>query len=203
MSEIHIRIGDCVDVMKTLPEGSIARVSCDPPYGISFMSKDWDGKDFVFNHAVWLKEVYRILEPGGKVQAFAATKTYHRLAAAMSSVGFVEIEVEAFGYGSGFPKSHAVGKSIDRMRGLERPVIGQKVGIVSENLGDIIRGVKVRGMFEDGSKSLGAYGTGAKQKNALIPVTGPADEVSAPWEDWGTALKPAWEPIVVGRKPLE
>jgi site-specific DNA-methyltransferase (adenine-specific) len=120
----------------------------------------------------------------------------------MEQVGFIDVGIEAWAYGSGFPKSHDVSKSIDKRKGLNRKVIGYKRGVGGENLNDIVRGVAVRDTSEVGAKGVGAYGTGAKQVAVDVPITAPASPEAEAWEGWGTALKPAWEPVVVGRKPV-
>jgi hypothetical protein len=102
-----------------LDPGSVGVVICDPPYGIDFLGKDWDRvRDLQEWHTSWLAEVFRALEPGRTVKAFGATRTFHRLAAAMVDVGFVDIRLEAWGYGSGFPKGADIGKAIDREAGV-------------------------------------------------------------------------------------
>jgi site-specific DNA-methyltransferase (adenine-specific) len=188
-----------------MPDESVGSVVCDPPYGLEFMGKTWDKLDWTMqgsfagggsdrfksspplpsyggatsenricrtckgsergndrvgfkrcrcedpkfperklstnaiglkiqdSHGLWLAQVYRVLSPGGSIKVFAATRTQHRLTSAIEAVGFMNIGVEAWVYGSGFPKSHSL----------------------------------------DGD-----------------------------WEGWGTALKPAWEPVIVAKKPL-
>ena len=99
-------------------------------------------------HRAWLVECYRVLVPGGVLKAFSATRTFHRMAAAMQDAGFTEVGLEAWSYGSGFPKSMNIGKALDKQAGVEG-------------------------------------GRGAART----------------WDGWGTALKPSWEPVLVGRKP--
>lgn len=228
MQVIQIRQGDSFVRLKTFPEGSVGALVSDPPYLIGFMNKDWDKAPDIESddgeeegtaataeeihesqawHEAWLKEVFRVLKPGGIAKVFAATRTMHRLAAAMESVGFIlepDSSTEAWVYGSGFPKSHNVSKSLDRHFGksAEREVIGYKQGVGGENMNDIVKGRDVIRSTDDvGGKGVGAYGTGAKQVAITIPVTAPATEEAKKWEGYGTALKPAWEPFVVGRKP--
>lgn len=156
-------------------------------------------------HEGWLAEVYRVLEPGGVVKAFGGSRVFHRLASAMESAGFegVGVEMEAWNYASGFPKSHDVSKKLDKMAGVERDIIGYKRGVGGENLNDIVRGVGVVRTHNDpGGKGLGACGVGAKQVPIDVPITAPASLDASRWQGWGTALKPAWEPVVVGRKPV-
>ena len=153
-------------------------------------------------HAQWLTEALRVLQPGGTVKVFGGTRTFHRLAVAMTEVGFIDVGMETWAYSTGFPKSHDVSKGIDRVKGAVREVIGFKRGVGGENLNDIVReqGV-IRSTSDEGGKGLGAYGVGAKQIPVDVPITLPATPEAKTWEGWGTALKPAWEPILVGRKP--
>jgi hypothetical protein len=227
MQIITLRHGDCVEKMKTIADESVGGFITDPPYLIGFMGKKWDVAPAVDSeetddeaisaddihamevfHIAWLKEAYRILKPGGIAKVFAATRTQHRLAAAMESVGFVldpDHSIEAWAYGSGFPKSLNVSKAIDRHLGKEddREIIGMARGVGGENMNDIVAGRDtIRTTDDPGGKGVGAYGTGAKQVAIDIPVTAPASEEAKQFDGYGTALKPAWEPFVVGRKPL-
>jgi site-specific DNA-methyltransferase (adenine-specific) len=198
-----LRHGDCVEVLKGYEDGSIGAFCSDPPYGLEFMGKKWDRlqgytadtgfKDFTLPrqrkrnvkcpecgkwvydhhpracvcggvrrlqqsrmeawHLQWLTEAFRVLRPGGVIKAFSGTRTFHRMTAAMQEAGFINLRVESWNYGSGFPKSLNIGKALDKAAGVEREVIA------------------------------------------------PATEASRLWDGWGTALKPSWEPVVVGRKP--
>ena len=155
-------------------------------------------------HVQWVSEVYRVLAPGGVIKAFGGTRTFQHLAHAMETAGFEDVHLEGWCYASGFPKSHSVGKALDRRAGATRQVIGMQRGVGGENMNDIVRGgsTPVRDTTDEGGKGLGAYGVGAKQVPVNVPVTAPATPEAVLWEDWGTALKPAWEPVVCGRKPL-
>ena len=131
-------------------------------------------------HLEWLREVHRVLRPGGTVKAFGGTRTFHRLGQAVEEAGFVDVHFEAWNYATGFPKSHSVGKDIDKRVGAERVVLGERHG----------KGIASGSRHFVGGKS-----------PATTFVTRPATDDAASWEDWGTALKPAWEPVVVGAKP--
>lgn len=201
--KLDLRLGDCVAVMAAMPEASIDEIVCDPPYLFSLMNRTWDKEDKDFHHR-WLVQAFRVLVPGGRVKAFSATRTYHRLAKAMVTVGFQIITLEAHGYSSGFPKSHNTSMAVDRHFGKlkDRPVIGTKRGVGGENMNDIVADrTTIRTTEDAGGKGVGAYGVGAKQKSIEIPITGPATPEAALWDGWGTALKPAFEPILVGMKP--
>lgn len=177
--------GNCIDKLKELPANSVDAIVTDPPYGLSFMGKKWDydvpGVD------IW-RECIRVLKPGGHLLAFAGTRTQHRMACNIEDAGFEIRDMIAWVYGSGFPKSLNVGKAVDQLQGNEREVRGKK------KTKDIRRNVK-----EDNFNGQPKLGTGAPTKYMEhVETTG-----SSPWEGYGTALKPALEPITVARKPLE
>lgn len=141
-------------------------------------------------HERWLEQCFRVLVPGGTIQAFSGTRTVHRLAAATSAVGFEDVFVRSWTYGSGFPKSHDVSKGIDKQLGAERKVIGRKGG--RYNYG------------AEGSTSapLGNISEARGDWDKAAQVTAPATPQAIQWSGWGTALKPAWEPVVIGHKPI-
>ena len=143
---VTIHVGDCLDVMREMPDALVTAVVTDPPYGLSFMGKEWD-------HGVpgvpFWAEALRVLKPGGHALIFGGTRTYHRLACAVEDAGFEIRDCLSWLYGSGFPKSLDVSKAIDKAGGCN-----------------------------------------------------PATEAAQLWNGWGTALKPAWEPIILARKPL-
>ncbi len=182
-----------------MPANSVDSIVTDPPYGLSFMGKRWDYD--VPGTEVWA-ECLRVLKPGGHLLAFAGTRTQHRMAVKIEDAGFEIRDMIAWVYGSGFPKSLDVSKAIDKAAGAERKTVGTRKGKGGENLNDIVRGTMVRNNGEEGGNGVGAYGTGAKQITVDIPVTAPATDAAKQWDGWGTALKPALEPITVARKPL-
>ena len=168
--------GDCLDILRTLPDNSVDAIVTDPPYGLSFMGKKWDYD--VPSEDVW-RECLRVLKPGGHLLAFAGTRTQHRMAVRIEDAGFEIRDMIAWVYGSGFPKSHDVSKAIDKAAGAERQVLA------SREVQDI-RGNKYNSA------------TDTMQYN----ITAPATDAASQWQGWGTALKPALEPITVARKPL-
>lgn len=205
MTTLRLMNGDCVEKMKTLEENSVDAILCDPPYGLKFMNKDFDdlgeGRQQREWHVQWVKEAYRVLKPNGVMKAFGGTRTYQHLLGAMADVGFADLDCHAWCYGSGFPKSLNISKQFDKRAGKEGKVIGTKKGVGGENMNDIVRGSdEVRDTSEEGGKGVGAYGTGAKQVAIDIPVRELVTEEAKTWEGWGTALKPAWEPLCVGYK---
>jgi len=183
-----LHLGDCLDVLRTLPEASIEAIVTDPPYGLAFMGKHWDYD--VPAVEVW-QECLRVLKPGGHLLAFAGTRTFHRMAVRIEDAGFEIRDMIAWVYGSGFPKSLDVSKALDKLAGAEREVIGryQPPNGSVWNLQKDKRG-----------GDLGAP-TGLRSEN--MAITAPATDAARQWSGWGTALKPALEPIALCRKPLD
>lgn len=172
--------GDCLDVLRGMPDASVDAVVTDPPYGLSFMGKRWDYD--VPSVAVW-SECLRVLKPGGHLLSFGGSRTYHRMAVNVEDAGFEIRDQVMWVYGSGFPKSHNISKAIDKAAGAEREVVG-----VHKRHGG--------GNAKSGSMS-GDLGTESE-----LPLTAPATDAAKQWHGWGSALKPAHEPIVLARKPL-
>lgn len=182
MTTIHN--GDCIETMNQMPPESVDAIVTDPPYGISFMSSTWDATP---PGVQWAEACYRVLKPGGHIAAFGGTRTWHRLAVAIEDAGFEMRDSLAWLYGSGFPKSHDVSKGIDKLAGAEREVLG----------------VVKRAPGAMGSKSRVAYGYRPTVRDTTTAnITAPATPEAEQWDGWGTALKPAFEPIVLARKPL-
>jgi site-specific DNA-methyltransferase (adenine-specific) len=182
---IDIYHGDCLEIMATLDANSIDAIVTDPPYGLAFMGKRWDYD--VPSVAIWA-ECLRVLKPGGHLLAFAGTRTQHRMAVRIEDAGFEIRDMIAWVYGSGFPKSLDVSKAIDKAAGAEREVLGYKPG------GDF------RNALDDGRDKEKRKEWIEQAKNS--PITAPATEAARQWHGWGTALKPALEPITFARKPL-
>jgi hypothetical protein len=216
--------GDCVAEMAKMPEASVDAVVCDPPYGLEFMNKEWDrlggphwgrndrrwserpkgGSDPFDNHRprfgvspsqmqhwheAWAREALRVLKPGGHLLAFGGTRTYHRLACAIEDAGFEIRDCLSWMYGSGFPKSLDVSRALDKAAGAEREIVGKSARHVSGKPEQRTEGLTGSSTFAE-SVGMGAY------------VTAPATPEAQQWQGWGTALKPAHEPIVMARKPL-
>jgi DNA modification methylase len=181
--------GDCVEEMRQLPEASVHAVVTDPPYGINFMGKAWDAPGGMLGQMAtgdaafgawcetWLTECLRVLKPGGHLLAFGGTRTWHRLAVAVEDAGFEIRDSMAWLYGSGFPKSLDVSKGIERGAG----------GLAHESKRFIVAGQTGK-LINPPTKG-------------YVPPA-PATDAAKQWQGWGTALKPAFEPIVVARKPL-
>lgn len=164
--------GDCLEKMKDIPSESVDSIVTDPPYELGFMGKSWDNTGIANNVEMW-SECLRVLKPGGHLLAFSGTRTYHRMASAIEDAGFEVRDMIEWVYGSGFPKSLNIGKAVDKLQGNER---------------------KELGMVRRTGKESGTYGA---MKGNNMETKGTSE-----WEGWGTALKPAHEPICMARKPL-
>jgi site-specific DNA-methyltransferase (adenine-specific) len=182
---IDLRHGDCLEVLRTLPDNSVDAVVTDPPYGLSFMGKRWDYD--VPSVEIWA-ECLRVLKPGGHLLVFAGTRTQHRMAVRIEDAGFEIRDMIAWVYGSGFPKSLDVSKAIDKAAGAEREVVGVKENSFGRKPG--------------GGDGWGEAIEGGKASDHVFNITAPATDAARQWQGWGTALKPALEPITVARKPL-
>ena len=204
--------GDCIEQMQKLKdEGKqIDSVVTDPPYHLTsiverygkegsapakdkdglyqrqargFMGKEWDGGDIAFRTDTW-KLAYDLLKPGGYLLAFSASRNYHRMAVAIEDAGFEIRDQIMWIYGSGFPKSLNIGKAIDKRLGNEREVVGTRVSAFGD---------------ADGSETDDGRNLWGKESTKEVELT----KGNSEYEGWGTALKPAHEPIVMARKPLE
>jgi len=176
-------LGDCLEVLATLPDESVDAIVTDPPYGLSFMGKRWDydvpGSD------IWA-ECLRVLKPGGYLLAFAGTRTQHRMAVRIEDAGFEIRDMIAWVYGSGFPKSLDVSKAIDKEAGIERT--------------EVVSRYRARDFGLCSNNRLGSQDVEVAQKTVM--QFAPATQSARQWQGWGTALKPAIEPITVARKPF-
>jgi len=196
---VKVLHGDCRDVLAGMADGSVDSVVCDPPYELGFMGKRWDGSGVAYDVRLW-GEVLRVLKPGGHLLAFGGTRTYHRMAVAIEDAGFEIRDSLHWVYGSGFPKSLDVSKAIDKAA---RGVPQGGADPTSPNHGRY-RTQATEGKRGDNDTGRG-YGAGPGQfmaeggATASLTVT---TDAARQWSGWGTALKPAHEPIVVARKPL-
>lgn len=217
MSLPRVIHADSRDALKEIEDASIDACVCDPPYALvsivkrfggagaapakdrdglykrasaGFMGKQWDTGDTAFDPAFWA-EVLRVLKPGAHLVAFGGTRTYHRLVCAIEDSGFEIRDQLAWLFGSGFPKSHDVSKGIDRAAGAERPE-----GEMREN-GRGAWNLKINN-HGPGQTGIG-HADGSKK---VYRETLPATDSARQWQGWGTALKPAHEPICLARKPL-
>lgn len=185
---ISVHHGDCLEVLATLPEASVDAIVTDPPYALGFMGKTWDKQpDFQDWCRTWAVECLRVLKPGGHMLAFGGTRTWHRLACGVEDAGFELRDQIAWLYANGVPKSLDVAKAIDkesnnnRERQLEftkwmrtdRQVVKRNIDNQATDFDHVV----------------------------VNPGTPVLDEAKR-WQGWGTALKPAFEPCLVARKPL-
>ena len=179
MNTIRLILGDSLIKLKEFEACSIDVVVTDPPYEISFAAKSWDGSGIAFSHEIW-DQCLRVLKPNGVIKAFSGTRTFHRMIKAMREAGFVDIEVHAWTYGSGVPKSHPIAVYMDRTltEGHSRQILRKGVGSLNG---------KFNGAFKDFE---------SQSKNYVFKT-----EEARQWSGYGNALNPAWEPIVVARKP--
>lgn len=179
MSSYELHCGDCLEVMRKMEANSIDTIITDPPYGLSFMGKDWDRG--VPGVPYWA-EALRVAKPGAVLLAFGGTRTYHRLAVAIEDAGWEIRDCIMWVYGSGFPKSADISKLIDKAAGAEN-IIGYQPDRWT------------------GKGSSLNFSTDRPQ--AQCKITAPVTEDARTWHGYGTALKPAWEPIIVAMKPLD
>lgn len=198
--------GDCLETLKTLESNSIDSCVCDPPYHLQsiqkrfsaddaapipesrgalhrltkgFMGKTWDGGNIAFRTDVW-KEVFRVLKPGGYLIAFGGTRTIHRITCAIEDSGFEIRNQLAWCFWSGFPKSHNIGINIEKK----------------------YAGMKSRGTAVKHAVGQENYATPQSYNQGLEPFK-PTHPEAIKWNGWGTALKPAYEPACMARKPIE
>ena len=181
--------GDNREVLKHLDANSLDACVTDPPYELGFMGRKWDASGIAYDKYLWA-EVWRVLKPGGHLLAFGGTRTWHRLACAIEDAGFEVRDSIAWMYGSGFPKSLDVSKAIDKAAGAER----------TERIGPSYK--------VPNAKAVNPHFISIADRREDQPTeidyvqTAPATDAAQQWQGWGTALKPAFEPIVVARKPL-
>ena len=173
--------GDCRDALRRLPDNSVDAVPCDPPYELNFMGKGWDDTGIANDASFWA-EVFRVLKPGGHLAAFSASRTYHRMACAIEDAGFEIRDSLMWLYGTGFPKSQNVALAMDKQAGL----IGA-------------RGAGFNAAGQD--RQLNEHKELRSDHPDHVPYS-PISKGAIEFDGFGTALKPAFEPIVLARKPL-
>jgi site-specific DNA-methyltransferase (adenine-specific) len=187
-----VHIGNNLDILPTLADNSVDSIVTDPPYELGFMGKKWDNSGIAYSVELW-RECLRVLKPGGHLLSFGGTRTWHRVAVGIEDAGFEVRDSIAWLYGSGFPKSLDISKAIDKQAGAEREVLTE---VVSDLFGDQEVKQERKTGIGTGKGSTAIMGDGNRD------LTMPATHKAQQWQGWGTALKPAFEPIVVARKPL-
>lgn len=183
MNNYKIHIGSNLDILPTLADCSVDSIVTDPPYELGFMGKAWDASGIAYSVNLW-RECLRVLKPGGHLLAFSGSRTYHRMTCAIEDAGFEIRDQIMWVYGSGFPKSHNISKALDKAAGVEPTVLGRNPN-----------------SRENSKKEDNLYDAGTVGKTANI--TAPTSDEAKRWEGWGTALKPAHEPLCLARKPIE
>ena len=168
---------DCLEYMKGMEAESVDAIITDPPYGIDFMGKGWD---FNVPGVEYWSEAMRVAKPGAYLLCFGGTRTFHRMTCAIEDAGWEIRDCIMWVYGSGFPKSMDVAKAIDKASGYVGEVIGERTVDVGMQGGHMHAGRK-------------------QQQQQVFSLSPQAKQ----WDGWGTCLKPAWEPIIVARKPLD
>ena len=173
--------GDCLDVLRTFPDSCIDSVITDPPYGFKFHGKKWD---YCIPSVEIFGEILRVAKPGAFLLCFGGSRTFHRLAVAIEDAGWEVRDCMMWLYGSGFPKSLDISKAIDKHFGAEREISGYQSVNMAMQSGNYVK---------ESAEVI---------HNEWIPVTVPKTEMAKKWHGWGTALKPAYEPILVAMKPM-
>jgi len=180
--KIELIQGDCLEKMKDMPDESVDAIVTDPPYELGFMGKKWDASGIAYNVDLW-QECLRVLKPGGHLLAFGGTRTYHRMAVAIEDAGFEVRDMLEWIYFSGFPKSLNVSKAIEKQKGVKPIGIKPAYGAIAS-----------RELIEQ---------RGWNNINNAIEMPSTQTKEGKQWEGFGTALKPAHEPIILARRPLE
>lgn len=210
MDRFNLHHGDCLAILRMLPDNSVDSIVTDPPYGLSkepdmaevlrhwlagddyqhtgsgFMGKSWDS--FVPGPSVW-RECLRVLKPGGHLLAFFGARTQDLGTLAIRLAGFEIRDSIAWMYGSGFPKNMDISKQIDKMAGAERAVIGRREHPT----------LKDKAKVSEAANAAHGGNEWAREWD----ITAPTTEAAKTWDGWGTALKPAHEPITMARKPFK
>lgn len=172
---VNLMLGNCLDKLKELEDNSVDSIVTDPPYEIGFMGKKWDNSGIAYNVDMW-KECLRVLKPGGHLLSFGGTRTYHRMTTAIEDAGFEIRDMIEWVYGSGFPKSFNIGKGIDKKEGNERIVVSK----------------------DKSGKSSRAFQSMENTTAGVYEI----DKGTSKFEGFGSALKPAHEPICLARKKI-
>jgi site-specific DNA-methyltransferase (adenine-specific) len=175
--------GDCIQLLQQMEPDGFDAVVTDPPYELGIMGKAWDRTGVSFAPDTW-RQVFRVVKPGAHLLAFGGTRTFHRIACAVEDAGW-EIRdcILAWVYGTGFPKSVDVAQRVDLALGVKPTVVG------AERRRALLPGFT-------------AAGRGAPAAKVRL-LTAPTSAAAKRWAGWGTALRPAWEPVILARKPLD
>jgi DNA modification methylase len=193
-----VYLGSNLDILPTLPDNSVDSIVTDPPYELGFMGKKWDNSGIAYSVELW-QQCYRVLKPGGHLLAFGGSRTWHRLAVAIEDAGFEMRDSIAWLYGSGFPKSMNIAKAIEATL---------TTGNSNKTQFKKLSGEKTKRRDANGLYSANEF-HGNRPADYTESADGdfltnldPTTPEAKQWQGWGTALKPAFEPVVVARKPL-
>ena len=217
-----LHLGDCLEVMRGFAESSVDAIVTDPPYELGFMGKQWDASGIAYRVELW-EAALRVLKPGGHLLAFGGTRTYHRMACAIEDAGFEIRDSLHWLYGSGFPKSLDVSKAIDKARddradvlrvtaflAAARDAAGKTNAEMDAEVWRLNGRKGTPGEAWQAAEVVGERTTGigtgrgptALMRDGDRRLRAPNSDDAERWKGWGTALKPAHEPIVLARKPL-
>ena len=174
----ELLLGDNKELLEKLEDESIDALVTDPPYLINFMGKDWDKENSPAGDADFWALVLKKMKPGAHGLIFGHSRQHHRVMIALEDAGFEIRDCLMWMYGSGFPKSHNIGAAVDKLEGNERKEIGKNPNHRETDA-----------LYKLGFQ--GGRGSGTITKG------------DSEWEGWGTALKPAYEPIIMVRRPIE
>lgn len=191
--------GDMLDMLQVIKPESIDAIVCDPPYELGFMNKSWDSTGIAFKKETW-ENCLKVLKPGGYLLAFGGSRTYHRIACAIEDAGFEIRDCVMYLYGTGFPKSMDIAKALEAKLTLGS---SSSKNFKKLNCEQVNRGNwgYAKMQLELGYKNKN-YDTEAESETYLGKLE-PTTDLAKEWQGWGTCLKPAYEPIIVARKPFK
>jgi site-specific DNA-methyltransferase (adenine-specific) len=191
--------GNMLDMLDFIEPNSIDAIVTDPPYELGFMSKSWDSSGIAFQKETWEK-CLKVLKPGGYLLSFGGSRTHHRVACAIEDAGFEIRDCIMYMFGSGFPKSMNISLAIDKKNGVEPELGGVKPG--HEDFVDRTTDGDTR--FENGMEGFDRPWMHDDEKREQYHYEKlPTSDEAKQWKGWGTQLKPAYEAIIVARKPCE
>lgn len=201
MNNEHYTIynGSMLDMLEIIEPNSIDSIVCDPPYELNFMGKGWDRTGIAFQPETWRK-CYEVLKPGGYLLAFGGSRTFHRIAVAIEDAGFEIRDTIMYLYGTGFPKSLNIAKGIEAKL---------TTGSANKTQFSELNGQKLERGNWGITKNTKEYGfrkkdyTTETEKIHRLGELEPYTALANQWQGWGSCLKPAYEPIIVARKPFK
>lgn len=185
--------GNCLEIMRNIPDNTYSSIITDPPYAIDLLGKDWDKA--LPDERYW-KEALRIVKPGGFIFAFGGSRTFHRLCVKIEDSGWIVKDVLMWLYGTGMAKSHDISKAIDSHLGAER----ERIPISSSHA----RNVKAQGRGLPNQQGTRPFIEKAIKRGYHMAVSdNPVTSQAHDFYGYGTGLRPSYEPIIVAMKPLD